>query len=304
MTVITFTESRPTDILASLHQSAASEREYLFASHDASDEDLILVAWYDDRAIGYIATTDQRHEGLLVWEHVVVPEFRGQGIGRRLLLEAAKRTQPTTRIVIDPMGELALDRVVDYYANLGFPSVPTDGRITARADVIVDALSEQREDATTIAAVLSRKAPGIVTLAPTAPLTEAISLMSSMRIGAVVASSDGSRVEGILSERDILVGIDEHGAGFLERSLRECTTPDVVTVTAEDLIADAMALMTSRRLRHVPVTETGRLVGIISVGDLLLFRLQELDSAGAEMPRRHLDLSDAEVDTAVELPGD
>lgn len=293
MTVITFTESRPTDILASLHQSAASEREYLFASHDASDQDLILVAWYQDRAIGYIATTDQRDEGLLIWEHVVVPEFRGQGIGKRLLLEAAKRTSPTNEIVIDPMGELAIDRIVDYYANLGFPSAPTHGQIAARADVVVDALSEQREDSTTLASVLSRKAPGIVTIAPGAPITEALSMMNEMRIGAVVASSDGSRVEGILSERDILVGIDRHGAAFLDRTVRECTTADVVTVTSTDLISDAMALMTSRRIRHLPVTETGRLVGIISVGDLLLFRLQELDTGLDDMPRRHHEAAES-----------
>lgn len=292
MTVITFTESRPSEILAKLHQSAASEREYLFASHDAADHDLVLVAWYQDRAIGYIATTDQRDEGLLIWEHVVVPEFRGQGVGKRLLLEAAKRTSPTSEIIIDPMGELALDRIVDYYSRLGFPSSPTNGQIAAPADLIVDALSEQREDATTLASVLSRKPPGIVTVSPDAPMTEALSLMNSMRIGAIVASHDGSRVEGILSERDILVGLDEHGAEFLGRTVRQCTTSDVVTVTSTDLISDAMALMTSRRIRHLPVTETGRLIGIISVGDLLLFRLQELDTASSDMPRRHADPSE------------
>ena len=286
MTVITFTESRPNDILANLHQSAVSDREYLFASHDASDQDLILVAWYQDRAIGYIATTDQRDEGLLVWEHVVVPEFRGQGVGKRLLLEAAKRTSPTSPIIIDPMGELAIDRVVDYYAALGFPSKPSGKQISAIAQVVVDALSEQREDETTLAAVLSRKEPSAVTVAPDAPITQALSLMNNLRIGAIVASTDGSRVEGILSERDILVGVDTHGAAFLERKVRDCITADVITVTSTDLISDAMATMTSRRIRHLPVTETGRLVGIISVGDLLLFRLQELDTARSDLPRR------------------
>ena len=282
MTAITFTESRPSDILANLHQSAADDREYLFASHDASDQDLILVAWHQDTAIGYIATTDQRSTGLLIWEHVVVPEFRGQGVGRRLLHEAAKRTSPGADIVIDPMGQLAIDRVVDYYSQLGFPSEPTNGQITATARQIVDALREQREDETTIAAILEGKSPGVITISPMQPISSALSLMNEMRIGALVASSDGSRVEGILSERDVLVGIDSHGSGFLNKSVKECVTADVITATVGDLISDVMATMSTGRIRHLPVTDNGRLVGIISVGDLLLFRLNQLAPGQAD----------------------
>jgi len=273
---VTFTESRPGDVLASLHKSAEAEREYLFASHDPSGQDLILVAWYDDAAIGYIAASDERPDALLIWEHLVVPEFRGQGIGRRLLLEAAKRTNRASSIVIDPMGELAMDRVVDYYSGVGFPAKGSDGRIAANAGVVVDTLGRQSEDVTTVSAILRRKPPGIVTVDPNITVSEALSLMNEMRIGAIVASSDGSRVEGILSERDVLVGIDSDGPDFLTRRVGDCTTSDVVTLTTTDLIADAMATMTNRRIRHLPVTDTGRLVGIISVGDLLLFRLREL----------------------------
>jgi CBS domain-containing protein len=101
----------------------------------------------------------------------------------------------------------------------------------------------------------------------------------------LVASSDGSRVEGILSERDVLVGIDTQGPEFLNRPVNECVTADVITATVGDLISDVMATMSTRRIRHLPVTNTGRLVGIISVGDLLLFRLNQLaprqaDSSG------------------------
>lgn len=278
MVAVTFTESRPTAVLAKLHASAKAEREYLFASHDASDRDLILVAWYGNDAVGYIATTDMRDDGLLIWEHVVVPEFRGQGIGRRLLLEAAKRTTPGASIIIDPMGELAIDRIVDYYARLGFPSTPHNGQITATAGAVLAKLQESRENTTAISEVLKDKPPGIVTVDPSADVATAIALMNDMRIGAVVASTDGSRVEGILSERDILVGLDRHGDDFLSRPIGDCTTGDVVTATTTDLVVDAMVTMTSRRVRHLPITDTGRLVGIISVGDLLLFRLRHLDS--------------------------
>ena len=98
---ITITESRPNEVLAALHASAEAEREYLFAAREAQPDDLILVAWLDEQAVGYIATSDEQGEGLLVWEHVVVPDHRGEGIGQRLLVEAARRTQPGTVVVID-----------------------------------------------------------------------------------------------------------------------------------------------------------------------------------------------------------
>lgn len=276
MSAISFTESRPTEILANLHESAGAEREYLFASHDADNHDLILVAWYQTKAIGYLAATDQRPDELLVWEHLVVPQYRNQGIGKQLLLEAAKRIPPHAHILIDPMGELDTERVMDYYAGLGFTANDTTKRVQATASEIVVLLGEQREDATTVDTILATKTPGVVTISPSAPIQEALQLMNELRIGAIVASTDGSRVEGILSERDLLVGIDTHGSAYLDRTVGECTTSNVVTATTDDLISHVMDTMTSRRIRHLPITNTGRLVGIISVGDLLLFRLNQL----------------------------
>ena len=276
MSAISFTESRPTEILANLHESAGAEREYLFASHDADNHDLILVAWHQTKAIGYLAATDQRPDELLVWEHLVVPQYRNQGIGKQLLLEAAKRIPPHAHIIIDPMGELDTERVMDYYAGLGFTANDKTKRVQATASEIVVLLGEQREDATTIDTILATKTPGVVTISPSAPIQEALGLMNELRIGAIVASTDGSRIEGILSERDLLVGIDTHGSAYLDRTVAECTTSNVVTATTDDLISHVMDTMTSRRIRHLPITNTGRLVGIISVGDLLLFRLNQL----------------------------
>ncbi len=282
MSSVTFTESRPSEILERLHQSADAEREYLFASHDADEQDLILVAWFDSQAVGYLAATDERPNALLIWEHVVAPEFRHQGIGRRLLLEAAKRTAPSATLFIDPMGELDNQRVVDYYSQFGFPVPDSDGRVGTTAAEVLRQLGEQREEATAISVVLAAKEPGVVTVSPDVAVSEVLSLMNEKRIGAVIASRDGSRVEGILSERDLLVGIGEQGEAFLQRSVGECTTADVVTATTSDMIADVMDLMTTRRIRHLPITDTGQLVGIVSVGDLLHFRLRGLDAARAD----------------------
>jgi CBS domain-containing protein len=106
-------------------------------------------------------------------------------------------------------------------------------------------------------------------------------LLNRHRIGALVVSTDGRRVEGVLSERDILVGLDRDGAGFLDRSIGQVVTADVLTCTADDPISVAMASMTRLRVRHLPVTETGQLAGIISLGDLVSFRLARLEAGNA-----------------------
>lgn len=275
------TESRPSDVLASLHESAEAEREYLFAARDADSSDLVLVAWHNDVAVGYIATTDQRQDGLLIWEHLVVPAHRANGLGQRLLLEAVRRTVPGAVVEVDPFGDLDSERVADYYQRLGFTHEAGDGRIWATAAEVVaavDAMQADTEDRASIRLLLGRKQPGVVTIEPTTTVRDAISVLNEHRVGAVVVSTDGSRVEGILSERDVLLGLDNHGDGFLDRPVGDVTTTDVVTCTSSDSIMSAMDSMTRLRIRHLPVTTTGRLVGIISVGDLVSFRLDAVES--------------------------
>ena len=279
------TESRPSEVLASLHQSAEAEREYLFAARDADPADLVLVAWDGDVAVGYIATTDHRHDGLLIWEHLVVPDHRGQGLGRRLLFEAVRRAVPGAVVEIDPLGELDSQRVVDYYRDLGFTFDAGDARIWATAAGVMQALGARLpadEDRNTVQQLLDRKSPGVVTVRPDATVGVAVAELNAHRIGALVVSTDGSRVEGILSERDILQGLDEHGPGLLELSVGDLTTTDVLTCTTADSIVSAMDAMTRLRVRHLPVTQTGRLVGIISVGDLVSYRLEAVER-GAQL---------------------
>ncbi|MEL7156381.1 MAG: GNAT family N-acetyltransferase [Actinomycetota bacterium] len=279
---VVITESRPNDVLASLHESAHSEREYLFAARDADSDDLVLVAWLGEEAVGYIAVTDRRSDGLLLWEHLVVPALRGQGLGRRLLLEAARRAMPGAIVVVDPLGELDSDRVVDYYRRLGFDRGNGEGRIWATANDIIRAVSDgadHRELRVTVSALLERTSRDPVTVQPSATVAEAVALLNQEAIGALVVSSDGARIEGMFSERDVLVGIDDLGADFLDRAVGDVATTDVVTCTVGDPIASAMDVMTRQRARHLPVTRTGQLAGVISIGDLVSYRLDAVESA-------------------------
>ncbi len=281
---ITVTESRPNDVLAALHESAEAEREYLFAAREAQPDDLILVAWENDTAVGYIATSDERDRGMLVWEHVVVPDHRSRGIGERLLVEAARRTLPGAIIVIDPMAELDVDRISDYYRRLGFTHPSEEGLWATATDVLRASrvrLGESHESDTAVSVILGGKAPGVVTLAPSATVAEAVDVMNGQGIGAVVVSSDGSRVEGSLSERDVLAGLGAHGADLLGRPVSDVCTTDVITATETDSVATVMELMTGKRIHHMPIVSTGRLVGIVSMGDLVLHRLYGIEGAAA-----------------------
>lgn len=278
---VIITESRPTELLAALHESARAEGEYLFAARDADPSDIVLVAWDGEDAVGYIAATDQREDGLLIWEHLVVPSHRTNGLGRRLLGELARRALPGAIVVVDPLGGYDVDRITDYYGALGFVREAHDGRIWAtvtdviRATPVPEPAGSERSVA--IRTLIDRKGSGVVSIEPGASVADAISLLNRHGIGALVVSTDGKRVEGILSERDILIGLDQEGAGFLQRSIEDAVTSDVLTCTADDPIAMAMESMTRLRVRHLPITETGQLAGIISLGDLVSFRLARVE---------------------------
>lgn len=278
---VTITESRPSELLAALHESADAEREYLFASREAVPGDLILVAWLDHAAVGYLAATDERADGMLIWEHLVVPAHRARGLGRRLLHEAAKRAVPESQVLVDPAGELDFERTADYYQRFGFSAGDGARGVSATASVVAAMTrpTGQDETSTAVSVLLAGKAPGVVTLDPHATVAEAIAMLNQARIGAVVLSTDGSRVEGICSERDILVALDRRGADVLREPVSSIATADVVTCTADDMVSTVMASMTRDRVRHVPVTDTGRLAGLVSLGDIVFHRLNNIASS-------------------------
>lgn len=129
-----------------------------------------------------------------------------------------------------------------------------------------------------VQAMLARKGDQVVTVRPDATIADAIELLREKKIGALVVSDDGARVEGILSERDVVRALVTHGDGLLQEQVSEFMTSSVKTCAPDDHIADVMGQMTESRIRHLPVVEDSRLLGIISIGDVVKNRLEELES--------------------------
>jgi CBS domain-containing protein len=135
----------------------------------------------------------------------------------------------------------------------------------------------------TVQAILSRKGTNIVTVDPNASVADAVKLLATHRIGAVVATGADRRIVGILSERDIVRTLGEKGAGALQMPIAEVMTRKVVTCNASDTISALMEQMTAGKFRHVPVVEQDRLVGIISIGDVVKWRVQEMEQESAAL---------------------
>lgn len=125
--------------------------------------------------------------------------------------------------------------------------------------------------------ILKAKGDAVVTIAPTATIGEAVTLLCQKRIGALVVSASGAEPQGILSERDIVHGLGRQGAALLGSRVEQFMTKTVVTCAPQDRVADLMALMTERRIRHIPVLRNGRLAGIVSIGDVVKNRLDEIE---------------------------
>ena len=125
--------------------------------------------------------------------------------------------------------------------------------------------------------ILRNKGKSVVTIHPDATVDRAVAVLRLRGIGALVVSDDGRNVVGIVSERDIVEALARHGGELLTVSVGEVMTCPVVTCEPEDSVAELMAEMTNRRIRHFPVLEDGRLVGIVSIGDLVKSRLDEIE---------------------------
>lgn len=125
--------------------------------------------------------------------------------------------------------------------------------------------------------VLAAKAiQEVVTVRPDATVREMISLLAEKNVGALVVSSDGKRLDGIVSERDVVRKLKEDES-LLDAEVSSIMTTDVHTCQGEHPVNDLMQVMTERRIRHVPVVDGGELVGVISIGDVVKNRLQELE---------------------------
>jgi CBS domain-containing protein len=134
-----------------------------------------------------------------------------------------------------------------------------------------------------ISQVLRRKGHDVATVEAAASVRDALALLAQHRIGALVVSADGQRIDGILSERDIARGLHEHGAGLLAEPVSSVMTADVHTCSPASSVHELAQAMTDRRIRHVPVVEGDRMVGILSIGDVVKARLDELESERASL---------------------
>ena len=126
--------------------------------------------------------------------------------------------------------------------------------------------------------ILKSKGHDVYTIRPGRTIAAAVERMERADIGALVVSEDGSRIDGILSERDVVRSLAQRGASTTRMAVRDLMTHKVTTCKPEDSIKYLMALMTSQRIRHIPVVDAqGDLAGLVSIGDVVKNRLEELE---------------------------
>jgi CBS domain-containing protein len=130
--------------------------------------------------------------------------------------------------------------------------------------------------------ILNEKGRDVVTCRAGATMSEIVDTLTSHRIGAVVIT-DGDRIKGIVSERDVVVALATHGSSALDQPAESCMTLDVTTCTPDETIHELMQKMTAGRFRHIPVVEDGRLAGIVSIGDVVKKRIEEVEREAAQM---------------------
>ncbi len=130
----------------------------------------------------------------------------------------------------------------------------------------------------TVKAILEAKGGSVITIDPTASLEEAAKILADRRIGALVVTGPEQRIVGIVSERDIVAMLAARGCHALDVPLTAVMTRKVTTCSPSDTISTIMERMTDGKFRHVPVVEQGKLTGIISIGDVVKHRLQEMEN--------------------------
>jgi CBS domain-containing protein len=128
-----------------------------------------------------------------------------------------------------------------------------------------------------IADVLKAKGAVVATIAPDMAVRDLLASLVSRNIGAMVVI-DSAGVVGIVSERDVVRRLHEHGADLLDRPVSDIMTSRVITCTPTESVDSLSGLMTTNRVRHVPVVEDGRLIGIVSIGDVVKTRMEELQA--------------------------
>lgn len=135
----------------------------------------------------------------------------------------------------------------------------------------------------TIAKIIGKRDPSdIIACDVTTPVSQAVSILAGKRIGALPVMSEG-KIAGIISERDVVYQLAEHGHAALDMTVGEIMTSPAVTVETSTTIDDALALMTKRRFRHFPVVDGDTLIAFISIGDLVKHKIDQIENEAAAL---------------------
>jgi CBS domain-containing protein len=134
----------------------------------------------------------------------------------------------------------------------------------------------------TIAAILSSKGSEVATIGAENRVSEAVATLGERRLGALPVV-EGDRIVGIMSERDVIYCLRDHGAEVLDWPVSRVMTSPAITAEPATPILSALGLMTERRIRHLPVAEGGRLIGIVSIGDLVKYRMDRIEAEANAM---------------------
>ncbi|WP_088310466.1 CBS domain-containing protein [Novosphingobium sp. B 225] len=134
----------------------------------------------------------------------------------------------------------------------------------------------------TIARLIEGHAPEIVSCDASASVREAVAMLAERRIGALPVYRDGV-IAGIFSERDVVYQLAAHGPAMLEKTVGEVMTAPAITVDPATDVMDALGLMTRRRIRHLPVVQSGAVQGFVSIGDLVKYRIDRIESEAEAM---------------------
>ncbi len=131
--------------------------------------------------------------------------------------------------------------------------------------------------------ILRNKGSEIFAVGPDDKISDAVALLNSKNIGAVIVRDNKGDVAGILSERDIVRRLGERGGDALAMKVSECMTSNVFTCSVEASVDELMAKMTEKRIRHLPVTKDGQIVGVVSIGDVVKRKIEEAEQEAAAL---------------------
>jgi CBS domain-containing protein len=134
-----------------------------------------------------------------------------------------------------------------------------------------------------VAHILKQKGRAVITVQPSQTLHDIAGILTKNRIGAVVVMENDGTIDGIVSERDVIRALAGEGAAALSRTAREVMTQKVLTCSPLDTETELMGLMTDNRIRHLPVVDDGKLAGMISIGDVVKFRIESIEREAEEM---------------------